>query len=38
MDNYLHRLSTKSDGAVEVPYNKREKYVAPKKAAAPATH
>jgi hypothetical protein len=38
MDNYLHRLSTKSDGAVEVPYNKREKYVAPKKARAPATH
>lgn len=38
MDKYLRRLSTKSAGAVEVPYNKREKYVAPKKTAAPATH
>jgi hypothetical protein len=30
MDNYLKRLSTKLKGAVEVPYNQREQYVARK--------
>jgi triacylglycerol lipase len=34
MDNYLSRLATKAGGAVEVPYNDREKYVAPKKKVA----
>jgi hypothetical protein len=32
MDNYLKRLAGKSKGAVEVPYNEREKYVAKKPA------
>lgn len=30
MDNYLKRLTTKLEGAVEVPYNQREQYVAKK--------
>ena len=30
MDNYLKRLSAKTKGAVEVSYNAREEYVAPK--------
>lgn len=34
MDNYLSRLSAKTAGAVAVPYNEREKYVAAKKTAA----
>jgi triacylglycerol lipase len=34
MDNYLSRLAAKSGGAVEVPYNDREKYVTSKKKVA----
>lgn len=34
MDNYLRRLSAKANGAVEVSYDSREKYVAPKKKGA----
>jgi hypothetical protein len=34
MDNYLSRLSIKAKGAVEVSYDSREKYVAPKKKVA----
>jgi len=37
MDKYLRRLSTKAAGGVAVPYSKREKYVAPKQAAASHT-
>jgi triacylglycerol lipase len=34
MDNYLSRLAAKTSNAVAVPYNEREKYVAPKKKVA----
>ncbi len=34
MDHYLERLAAKSSGAVEISYNEREKYVAPKKKVA----
>lgn len=34
MDKYLSRLVTKEKNAIEVPYNKREQYVARKKTAA----
>lgn len=34
MDKYLSRLAAKSSGAVEVSYDDREKYVAPKKKVA----
>jgi hypothetical protein len=37
MDKYLRRLSTKASGGVEVPYNKREHYVAKKKSGHAAT-
>jgi hypothetical protein len=34
MDNYLGRIAAKTGNAVAVPYNEREKYVAPKKKVA----
>lgn len=34
MDNYLRRLSSKAQGAVNVPYDDREKYIASKKKPA----
>jgi hypothetical protein len=37
MDNYLKRLGEKSKGAVEVPYNEREKYVAKRPARQAST-
>ncbi|MBL8583630.1 MAG: lipase family protein [Rhizobiaceae bacterium] len=37
MDKYLGRLSSKSAGGVEVPYNRREKYVAAKPASQTET-